>query len=184
MLGRGVCTTLVSDRSRSSFTYPAAWSYNVCWVHFLSFSSFNASLHVWEKGKRVKCRRESNVCLYTVVCWVCVSVCVMSGDTSTLSWRSMSPTSQSDSSDVSPSATVARDNIFPVKIIKVCFLSNSCNLGKNFKLVRCEEGWTVRVYSTLLYLLFYSTVLYYSTLLSYLLHSTYSVCFVLCCILI
>ncbi|XP_028427531.1 protein-tyrosine kinase 2-beta [Perca flavescens] len=68
----------------------------------------------------------------------------MSGDTSTLSWRSMSPTSQSDSSDISPSATVARDSIFPVKIIKVCFLSNSSNLGKNFKLVRCEEGWTVK----------------------------------------
>ncbi|XP_070850089.1 protein-tyrosine kinase 2-beta-like [Chaetodon trifascialis] len=68
----------------------------------------------------------------------------MSGDTSTLSWRSMSPTSQSDSSDVSPTAHVSRDSIFPVKIMKVCFLSNSSNLGKNFKLVRCEEGWTIR----------------------------------------
>uniref|UniRef100_UPI0037E79E8D protein-tyrosine kinase 2-beta-like n=1 Tax=Semicossyphus pulcher TaxID=241346 RepID=UPI0037E79E8D len=68
----------------------------------------------------------------------------MSGDTSTLSWRSMSPTSQSESSDVSPTANMVRENIFPVKIIKVCFLSNSSNLGKNFKLVRCEEGWTVR----------------------------------------
>uniref|UniRef100_A0A8C4ITV9 non-specific protein-tyrosine kinase n=1 Tax=Dicentrarchus labrax TaxID=13489 RepID=A0A8C4ITV9_DICLA len=65
-------------------------------------------------------------------------------DTSTLSWRSVSPTSQSDSSDMSPTAHVTRDSVFPVKIIKVCFLSNSCNLGKNFKLVRCEEGWTVR----------------------------------------
>ncbi|XP_037617484.1 protein-tyrosine kinase 2-beta-like [Sebastes umbrosus] len=68
----------------------------------------------------------------------------MSGDTSTLSWRSMSPTSQSDSSDMSPSATVSRNSIFQVKIMKVCFLSNSSNLGKNFKLVRCEEGWTIR----------------------------------------
>ncbi|XP_078099605.1 protein-tyrosine kinase 2-beta-like [Sander vitreus] len=68
----------------------------------------------------------------------------MSGDTSTLSWRSMSLTSQSDSSDISPSGIVARDSIVPVKIIKVCFLSNSSNLGKNFKLVRCEEGWTVK----------------------------------------
>ncbi|XP_044043140.1 protein-tyrosine kinase 2-beta-like isoform X2 [Siniperca chuatsi] len=68
----------------------------------------------------------------------------MSGDTSTLSWRSMSPTSQSDSLDLSPTATVARDSVFPVKIIKVCFLSNSSNLGKNFKLVRCEEGQTIR----------------------------------------
>ncbi|XP_070711842.1 protein-tyrosine kinase 2-beta-like isoform X1 [Pempheris klunzingeri] len=56
----------------------------------------------------------------------------------------MSPTSQSDSSDLSPTVNVARDSVFPVKIIKVCFLSNSSNLGKNFKLVRCEEGWTVR----------------------------------------
>ncbi|KAG7215725.1 hypothetical protein INR49_022082 [Caranx melampygus] len=67
----------------------------------------------------------------------------MSGDTSTLSWRSMS-ISRSDSSDASPTAAIARDGVFPVKIIKVCFLSNSSNLGKNFKLVRCEEGWTVR----------------------------------------
>lgn len=69
---------------------------------------------------------------------------MMSGDTSSLSMRSMSPTSQSDSSDLSPTAHVTRDGLFHVKIIKVCFLSNSSNLGKNFKLVRCEEGWTVR----------------------------------------
>ncbi|XP_060922859.1 protein-tyrosine kinase 2-beta-like [Limanda limanda] len=81
----------------------------------------------------------SRVC----VCGVC-GVCAMSGDTTTLSWRSMSLTSRSDSLDFSPTATVARDNIFPVKIIKVCFLSNSSNLGKNFKLVRCEDGWTVK----------------------------------------
>lgn len=68
----------------------------------------------------------------------------MSGDTSTLSWRSMSPTSQPDFSDASPTTTFSRDNIFPTKIIKVCFLSNNSNLGKNFKLVRCVEGWTVR----------------------------------------
>nr|XP_020456428.1 protein-tyrosine kinase 2-beta-like [Monopterus albus] len=68
----------------------------------------------------------------------------MSGDTSTLSWRSVSPTSQSVSSDMSPTATITRDSVFPVKIIKVCFLNNSSNLGKNFKLVRCEEGWTIR----------------------------------------
>ncbi|KAM9327998.1 protein-tyrosine kinase 2-beta-like [Pholidichthys leucotaenia] len=67
----------------------------------------------------------------------------MSGDTSTLCWRSMSPTSQSDSSDMSPIVAVPRENLFTVKIIKVCFFSNS-NLGKNFKLVRCEEGWTVK----------------------------------------
>uniref|UniRef100_A0A096LYM5 non-specific protein-tyrosine kinase n=1 Tax=Poecilia formosa TaxID=48698 RepID=A0A096LYM5_POEFO len=68
----------------------------------------------------------------------------MSGDVSTLTWRSMSPTSPTDSSDMSPTTHVGRDSIFPVKIIKVCFLSNSSNLGKNFKLVRCEEGWTIK----------------------------------------
>ncbi|KAJ7988680.1 hypothetical protein DPEC_G00311740 [Dallia pectoralis] len=31
-----------------------------------------------------------------------------------------------------------------MKIIKVCFTSNSANLGKNFKLVRCHEGMTIR----------------------------------------
>ncbi|XP_061660620.1 protein-tyrosine kinase 2-beta-like [Syngnathoides biaculeatus] len=75
----------------------------------------------------------------------------MSGDTSTLSWRSMSPTSPSKTPGMSPTSTIARDSIFPVKIIKVCFLSNSFNLGKNFKLVCCDEGMTVRdVISTVL----------------------------------
>uniref|UniRef100_A0A3Q0SHZ7 non-specific protein-tyrosine kinase n=1 Tax=Amphilophus citrinellus TaxID=61819 RepID=A0A3Q0SHZ7_AMPCI len=60
----------------------------------------------------------------------------MSGDSSTLSWRSVS-----ESPDMSPTVGPHRNNIFPVKIIKVCFLSNSANMGKNFKLVRCEEGW-------------------------------------------
>ncbi|XP_041834984.1 protein-tyrosine kinase 2-beta-like [Melanotaenia boesemani] len=71
-------------------------------------------------------------------------MCEMSGDTKTLYWRSMSSTSQSESSDMSPTTNVSRQNIYTVKIIKVCFLSNSSNLGKNFKLVRCEEGWTVK----------------------------------------
>ncbi|XP_047432330.1 protein-tyrosine kinase 2-beta-like [Mugil cephalus] len=69
----------------------------------------------------------------------------MSGDTSTLSWRSVSSTSRSNSLDMpSPTATAPGDGILPVKIIKVCFLSNSSNLGKNFKLIRCEEEWTVK----------------------------------------
>ncbi|XP_057685789.1 protein-tyrosine kinase 2-beta-like isoform X2 [Corythoichthys intestinalis] len=66
------------------------------------------------------------------------------GDSSTLSWRSMSPTGQPKDPDMSHTATTGRKSIFPVKIIKVCFLSNSFNLGKNFKLVRCDEGMTVR----------------------------------------
>ncbi|KAM4559557.1 protein-tyrosine kinase 2-beta-like [Odontesthes bonariensis] len=68
----------------------------------------------------------------------------MSGDTRTLLWRSMSSPGQSESSDMSPTATVGQESVVPVKIIKVCFLSNSSNLGKNFKLVRCEEGWTLK----------------------------------------
>ncbi|KAK1171186.1 protein-tyrosine kinase 2-beta-like isoform X2 [Acipenser oxyrinchus oxyrinchus] len=31
-----------------------------------------------------------------------------------------------------------------VKILKVCFISNSFNLGKNFKLVKCESSWAIR----------------------------------------
>ncbi|XP_053743254.1 protein-tyrosine kinase 2-beta-like isoform X2 [Synchiropus splendidus] len=64
----------------------------------------------------------------------------MSGDKSTLAWRSMSPT-RDPSTDESP---VVRPSGSPVKIIKVCFLSNNCNLSKNFKLVRCEDGNTVK----------------------------------------
>lgn len=78
------------------------------------------------------------------------TVCVMSGDSCTLTWRSMSPTNQSNISQGSPTTTVPKNNI-PKKIIKVCYLSNNSNLGKNFKLVGCEEGWTVKVCSTLLY---------------------------------
>ena len=66
----------------------------------------------------------------------------MSGDTATLSWRNVEPTSQSQQLD--PTKTVAANNT-PAKIIKVCFTSNGSILGKNFKLVRCEDGWTIRV---------------------------------------
>ncbi|XP_062302798.1 protein-tyrosine kinase 2-beta isoform X5 [Osmerus eperlanus] len=65
----------------------------------------------------------------------------MSGDTATLSWRNVEPTSQSQLLD--PTKTVAGNNT-PAKIIKVCFTSNGSILGKNFKLVRCEDGWTIR----------------------------------------
>lgn len=78
----------------------------------------------------------------------------MSGDFCTLTWRSVSspPSSPSQAPVRSPTAvqspTAPRSpkdkGMFSVKIIKVCFLSNSPNLGKNFKLVRCEEGWTVK----------------------------------------
>ncbi|XP_054598946.1 protein-tyrosine kinase 2-beta isoform X1 [Nothobranchius furzeri] len=65
--------------------------------------------------------------------------------------RSMSLIGRSDSINVPPMATVGKVDICQVRIIKVCFLSNSSNLGKNFKLVRCEDGWTIKnVISTVL----------------------------------
>ncbi|KAM7375058.1 hypothetical protein PAMA_014239 [Pampus argenteus] len=67
----------------------------------------------------------------------------MSEDTSSLSWRNMTATGQSEDAVRSPTTTIA-GNIFPVKIIKVCFVSSSFNPGKNFKLVSCEEGCTVK----------------------------------------
>ncbi|XP_066524575.1 protein-tyrosine kinase 2-beta isoform X2 [Hoplias malabaricus] len=30
------------------------------------------------------------------------------------------------------------------RILKVCFISNSANLGKNFKLVKCDSSWEIR----------------------------------------
>ena len=77
------------------------------------------------------------------VCVVVTGCAVMSGDSSTLSWKVVETYGQSKSSDTSQT-TVAGDG-GPTKIIKVCFTSNSANLGKNFKLVRCHEGMTVRV---------------------------------------
>ncbi|KAK7893220.1 hypothetical protein WMY93_022372 [Mugilogobius chulae] len=76
----------------------------------------------------------------------------MSGDSLKFTWRSMSPTSgQSESAVPSPMTTTASvqspaatGSGFMGKILKVCFLSNSPNFGKNFKLVKCEEGWTVK----------------------------------------
>ncbi|KAL1257459.1 hypothetical protein QQF64_010703 [Cirrhinus molitorella] len=63
----------------------------------------------------------------------------MSGDTSTLSWKLPPPGP--------PKASVGgveNKCTGPVKILKVCFISNSANLGKNFKLVKCESSWNIR----------------------------------------
>lgn len=72
----------------------------------------------------------------------------MSGDRAALTWRSSPSSPSSPPPAPSPTATAHGPAHGPappaVKIIKVCFLSNSPNLGKNFKLVRCEEGWTVK----------------------------------------
>ncbi|XP_050988969.1 protein-tyrosine kinase 2-beta isoform X1 [Labeo rohita] len=63
----------------------------------------------------------------------------MSGDTSTLSWKPPSPGPPQASA-----GAVDNKCTGPVKILKVCFISNSANLGKNFKLVKCESSWNIR----------------------------------------
>ncbi|KAK7152562.1 hypothetical protein R3I93_010706 [Phoxinus phoxinus] len=62
----------------------------------------------------------------------------MSGDTSTLSWKPPPP------GHPHVSAETGSRSRGVVKILKVCFISNSANLGKNFKLVKCESSWNIR----------------------------------------
>ncbi|XP_077094842.1 protein-tyrosine kinase 2-beta isoform X1 [Siphateles boraxobius] len=62
----------------------------------------------------------------------------MSGDTSTLSWKPPPP------GHPQVSAETRNKCRGKVKILKVCFISNSANLGKNFKLVKCESSWNIR----------------------------------------
>ncbi|KAM4522284.1 protein tyrosine kinase 2 beta, b isoform 1-T4 [Odontesthes bonariensis] len=64
---------------------------------------------------------------------------VMSGDT--LSWKGPSP--RGSGSEPSPEVPFSGDG-GPVKILKVCFCTNN-NLGKNFKLVKCDSTWQIRV---------------------------------------
>ncbi|XP_035277666.1 protein tyrosine kinase 2 beta, b isoform X1 [Anguilla anguilla] len=66
----------------------------------------------------------------------------MSGDTSTLSWRLPSPGGPDWSDCGSDGAGSGAGG--PVKILKVCFISNSSNLGKNFKLVKCDSSWEIK----------------------------------------
>ncbi|XP_037541768.1 protein tyrosine kinase 2 beta, b [Nematolebias whitei] len=63
---------------------------------------------------------------------------VMSGDT--LSWKVPSP-KQSDP-EPSTEEQLPGDG-GPVKILKVCFCTNN-NLGKNFKLVKCDSSWKMK----------------------------------------
>uniref|UniRef100_A0A4W6BZM9 non-specific protein-tyrosine kinase n=1 Tax=Lates calcarifer TaxID=8187 RepID=A0A4W6BZM9_LATCA len=60
---------------------------------------------------------------------------VMSGDT--LAWKVPSPR-QSDTESSLESHFTGDGG--PVKILKVCFCTNN-NLGKNFKLVKCDSSW-------------------------------------------
>ncbi|XP_067428226.1 protein tyrosine kinase 2 beta, b [Thunnus thynnus] len=63
---------------------------------------------------------------------------VMSGDT--LSWKVPSPRNSSTEPDTEALFTEDRG---PTKILKVCFCTNN-NLGKNFKLVKCDSSWQIR----------------------------------------
>ncbi|KAK0135541.1 Protein-tyrosine kinase 2-beta [Merluccius polli] len=65
---------------------------------------------------------------------------VMSGDTRTLSWKV--PSAGHNDSPTSPETSFTGDG-GPVKILKVCFSTNN-NLGKNFKLVKCDASWQIR----------------------------------------
>ncbi|XP_017282790.1 protein tyrosine kinase 2 beta, b [Kryptolebias marmoratus] len=62
---------------------------------------------------------------------------VMSGD---MSWRGPAP--KQEDSEPSTEAQLPGDG-GPVKILKVCFCTNN-NLGKNFKLVKCDSSWKIR----------------------------------------
>ena len=64
---------------------------------------------------------------------------VMSGET--LSWKVPSP--RPTSAESNPDSLTAGEG-GPVKILKVCFCTNN-NLGKNFKLVKCDSSWQIRV---------------------------------------
>ncbi|KAK6488665.1 protein-tyrosine kinase 2-beta-like isoform X1 [Huso huso] len=68
----------------------------------------------------------------------------MAGDTNTLTW-SMGDIGRSldGLSDRPPDRLIPGDR-GDIKILKVCFISNSFNLGKNFKLVKCESSWAIR----------------------------------------
>lgn len=66
----------------------------------------------------------------------------MSGDSSTLFWKPVPGEPQQKGEDHSK---VLSENAGTVKILKVCFISNSFNLGKNFKLVKCDSSWKIKV---------------------------------------
>ncbi|XP_048842301.1 LOW QUALITY PROTEIN: protein-tyrosine kinase 2-beta-like [Brienomyrus brachyistius] len=66
----------------------------------------------------------------------------MSGDTTTLAWKLPSPTAKENPDNSSGPPLVGEGG--SLKILKVCFISNSSNLGKNFKLVKCDSSWEIR----------------------------------------
>uniref|UniRef100_A0A4W4F958 non-specific protein-tyrosine kinase n=1 Tax=Electrophorus electricus TaxID=8005 RepID=A0A4W4F958_ELEEL len=62
----------------------------------------------------------------------------MSGDSRTLS--AQAPTG-GQQQELRGHPNVPSEESSTVKILKVCFISNSSNLGKNFKLVKCDSSW-------------------------------------------
>lgn len=64
---------------------------------------------------------------------------VMLGDTMT--WKVPCP--KESEPEPSPESLFTGDG-GPTKILKVCFCTNN-NLGKNFKLVKCDSSWQIRV---------------------------------------
>ncbi|XP_046711128.1 protein-tyrosine kinase 2-beta isoform X2 [Silurus meridionalis] len=65
----------------------------------------------------------------------------MSGVSRTLSWK---PAPSEPQQKSRPRSEVFSENAGTVKILKVCFISNSFNLGKNFKLVKCDGSWEIK----------------------------------------
>ncbi|XP_053488123.1 protein-tyrosine kinase 2-beta isoform X2 [Ictalurus furcatus] len=65
----------------------------------------------------------------------------MSGDSRILSWN---PVPGETQQKCKGSSEVLTENVGTVKILKVCFISNSFNLGKNFKLVKCNSSWEIK----------------------------------------
>lgn len=66
----------------------------------------------------------------------------MSGDSRILSWN---PVPGETQQKCKGSSEVLSENVGTMKILKVCFISNSFNLGKNFKLVKCNSSWEIKV---------------------------------------
>lgn len=95
----------------------------------LSVFTLNFFVSIWFKGW---CGRDDANLVVTMYE-------VMSGDT--LAWKGASP--RQSSTDPSPETDFTGEG-GPVKILKVCFCTNS-SLGKNFKLVKCDSSWKIQV---------------------------------------
>ncbi|XP_039605461.1 protein-tyrosine kinase 2-beta isoform X1 [Polypterus senegalus] len=68
----------------------------------------------------------------------------MAGVASTPGWSKVDFGRGLDDFPEKPSDVFIPGDRGDVKILKVCFISNSFNLGKNFKLVKCDSSWEIR----------------------------------------